>query len=62
MNEQNKAPADFVRAHTQKYVTEQKRKGNEVMRSSDEAETKNAPKKSTRSLTKGGIFMLISMI
>ena len=30
---QDKAPADFARAHTRKYATERKRKGNAVLRS-----------------------------
>ena len=32
MSKQDKETADFVREHTKKYVTEQKRKLNEVMR------------------------------
>ena len=30
-NEQDKATADFAKEHTKKYVTEQKRKVNEVL-------------------------------
>ena len=40
-NKQDKATADFARTHTKKYVTEQKRKVNAVLRSFEEAKNKS---------------------
>ena len=42
MNKQCKAPAQTAREHTQKYVTEAVRKGNDAMRRSEKAKIHNA--------------------